>query len=446
LAVKKKAVVLIIIMSAITLAALFASAWFYASYKLSRLDYYKELITKTVAERFNRNITYETGKASLSLSEGLSIKITNLVVTEKDGLSNFLNVKNAYLRVQVFPLLINRLVFGDVVLTEPRLSLKRDKAGILNIADLLVRKEDEASPKFRKIVIEKGMVNILDEAASEQGLVTSLEDFQCRIDSTFWTKWSRFHIKTSIIEDKNKSELLLNGFYRPAPSSRPFYESRVRASVHLKGADIRHYVSYFKKYTPFEKIGGLVNADIKFSGRFSDLKSKGTIQVKNALVDYPAVFRDILQPKMMQLDYAIRRNAGSLNLNVPSMTIDKFKAKGNLEISDLDKKDPFIKATAETSAFAIKEARPYIPWGIIHKGVGSFIETHIKDGKFRLVEGKLHGRLSQIANMNKKENIDVLYIRAEINNGVFEASKTTPVFHDISGILELRKREFSLKI
>ena len=87
------------------------------------------------------------------MRKGLSIQITNLVVTEKDGLSNFLNVKNASLRVQVFPLLINRLVFGEVVLNEPRVSLKMDKTGVLNIADLLVQKEDDTSPKFRKIVI-----------------------------------------------------------------------------------------------------------------------------------------------------------------------------------------------------------------------------------------------------------------------------------------------------
>ena len=445
MAIKKRTVVLIIILSAITFAVLFASSWFYASHKLSRLDYYKESITKTFAEKFNRNITYETGKASLSLREGLAIQITNLVVREKDGSSNFLNVKNAYLRVKVFPLLINRLVFGEIVLHEPRLSLKRDKAGVLNIADLLVRKEDEASPKFRKIVIEKGSVNFADEAVNVQSLITSLEDLQLRIDLPFWTKWSRFHIKASVIEDKNRAELVLDGFYRPAPSHKQFYESKVRASVHLKGADIKHYGSYLKRYTPFEKMAGLMNADIKFSGRFSDFKSKGTIQVKNAMVDYPNVFRDILRPRMIQLNYTLKRDTDSLNLNVPRLVVDKFKAKGNLGIDDLDKQDPFIKATAETSVFALREVRPYIPWGIIHKGAGNFLDKHIKDGKFRLIEGDLHGKLSQIAHMNKKESIDVLSIRAEVNKGIFEAAQTAPVFRDISGILELKKREFSLK-
>ena len=115
MSIKKRTVVIIIILSVITLTALFASAWFYASYRLSRLDSYKESIMKTVAEKFNRDITYETGKASLSLSEGLFLQFTNLTITEKDRLSSFLNVKNASFRVKVFPLLINRVVFREEI-------------------------------------------------------------------------------------------------------------------------------------------------------------------------------------------------------------------------------------------------------------------------------------------------------------------------------------------
>ncbi|HAR48835.1 MAG TPA: hypothetical protein DCR81_01720 [Smithella sp.] len=444
MAIKKRTVVIVVILSAITLTALFASAWFYASYKLSRLDSYKESIVQAVVEKLNRNITYETGKASLSLSDGLFLQFTNLVVKEKGSSLDFLNVKNASLKVKVFPLLINRVVFREIILNEPRVALKRDKTGVLNIADLLEKKEDENAPKLRKIIIKKGTVNFLDEVASEQGLLTSLENFQCRIDSTFWTKISYFNIKTSVIEDKNKAELTLNGFYRPAPLEKPFYESKVRASVQIKGADIKHYGAYLKKYTPFEKMAGYVNADIKFSGRFSDFKSKGTIQVKKALLDYPEVFRTILQPRIIHLDYALKRDADSLNLDVSRVAIDNFEAKGNLEIDDLNKKDPLLKSSAVTKTFDLKEIRSYIPWGIIHKDVGNFIDKHVKDGAFRLIEGKLNGRLSQITHMNKKESVDVLSIEAEVNKGVFKAHQTAPVLHDISGILELKKRKFSL--
>lgn len=104
-----------------------------------------------------------------------------------------------------------------------------------------------------------------------------------------------------------------------------------------------------------------------------------------------------------------------------------------------------MKASAITTMFQLKEVKPYVPWGIIHKGVGDFIQEHIKDGKFRLIEGKLKGRLSQIANINGKEGVDVLSIKAEVDNGVFEVVPSAPLFNDIKGILELKRRQFSIK-
>jgi uncharacterized protein involved in outer membrane biogenesis len=445
LAVKKRTIIIIVLVAVVTLSALFASAWFYASYKLSRLDYYKESIAKAVVEKWNRNITYETGKASLSLMDGLSLQFTNLAITEKDRSSAFLNVKNASFRVKLLPLLINRVVFSEAIFGEPRVSLKRDKSGVLNIADLLTKKEDENAPKFRKIIVEKGSMTFLDQSAGEPGLLTSLENFQCRIDSTFWTKISHFNIKTSVIEDKNRAELALDGFYSPPPAEKPFYESKVRASIHLKSADIKHYDSYWRKYTPLEQMAGYVDADMTFSGKFSDFKSKGTINVKRATLNYPGIFRDTLQPRMIQLDYALKRDTGSIKLDVSRVAVDKFEAKGSFEMDDLDKKDPLLKASAETRTFDLKEVRYYIPWGIIPRGVGNFIDKHVKDGDFRLIEGTLNGRISQLAHMNNKESVDVLSIEGEVNKGVFEAHPTAPLFHDINGILELKKRQFTLK-
>ena len=446
MAIKKRTVIIIILLASVVLiAALCVHAWFYISDKVAHLDSYKELITKTATENLNRNLTYETGKATLTLRDGLAVQFTNVVIKERDGSSNFLNVRNAFLRVNILPLLRNRLVFGEVILSGPRVSMKRDSAGVLNIADLLARKEDDKTPKIRKLIVENGWATFLDQAAGDGDFLISLENLNGHIYSPFWTKKSYFHINTSVIENANKAELALDGTYRPAPYEKPVYESTVNASIHLKETDLKHYNSYLKKYTPIKQMAGLLNADVKLSGKFSDFKSKGSITVKNAQLNYPGVFSSIIRPRMIQVDYALKRDAKSLNLDVSRVAVDKFEAKGSFEMDDMDKKDPLLKASAITSVFVLKEVKSYIPWGIIQKDVGNYIQEHIKDGNFRLVEGKLKGRLSQIAHMNDKESADVLFIRGEVNKGVFEAGSKAPVFHDISGILELKKRQFSLK-
>ena len=132
----------------VVITALLVRAWFYAADKVSRPDSYKEYIIKTVSEKLKRSITYETGTAALTLRDGLSMQFTNLIIKEKDGSSDFLKVDKASVRINILPLLRNRLVFGEVVLHQPRVSLKRDSSGVLNIDDLLKREEDEKAPKI----------------------------------------------------------------------------------------------------------------------------------------------------------------------------------------------------------------------------------------------------------------------------------------------------------
>ena len=45
--------------------------------------------------------------------------------------------------------------------------MKRDSAGVLNIADLLTRKENNKAPKIRKLIIEKGLATFLDQTLGE---------------------------------------------------------------------------------------------------------------------------------------------------------------------------------------------------------------------------------------------------------------------------------------
>ena len=442
---KKRIIIVIVVSAVIAFAALLTRAWFYAADKVAQPDSYREYITKTVSDKMHRAVSYEKSAASLTLRNGLTFNFTNLVIREKDNASDLLRADEALVRVNILPLLSNRLVFGEVILKRPRAYLKRDRAGVLNIADLLIRKEDKKAPKIRKIIIEKGSVAFWDQAADPVGLLTSLENLDGRINALFWTNRYRFHLKASIIENRNLAALELSGFFSPVSSGKPVYESKVRASVHLTGADLKHYSSYLKKYTAIEQMSGKLNTDMTFSGRFSDFKSKGTVTVKNASLYYPGVLTSYVHPRLLHLNCSLKRDRKSLYLDVARLAIDNFNAKGSFEIDDLDKKDPFLKASAITTMFQLKEVKPYVPWGIIHKGVGDFIQEHIKDGKFRLIEGKLKGRLSQIANINGKEGVDVLSIKAEVDNGVFEVVPSAPLFNDIKGILELKRRQFSIK-
>ena len=178
----KKRTIIIILISFVAVVALLASAWFFASYQLSRLETYKESITAAMKKSWDRDVAYEKGKATLTLRTGLALQFTNLVVREKAGPENVLVIKNAFFRVQILPLLRNKIVLGEIILDQPRLLLKRDSAGVLNIDDLLKGEKKETGMEFRRITVRQGLVIFADQAAGGGGLVTSLGNLYCRID------------------------------------------------------------------------------------------------------------------------------------------------------------------------------------------------------------------------------------------------------------------------
>lgn len=477
---RNRNIVILIIAAALTaLTLLFAGAWLFASKQLSKLDTHKEIILKTMGSALDRNVTYEKGQATLTLREGLSIQFTNLMIWEKDDATDLLRIETASFRVDFLPLLAKRVVLREAILHEPRLSLKRDQNGILNIADLLNReKKPEMSLDLKKVTIENGALIFIDQTAGVKGLKTSLTNLQCRIDPKRFGAASQFKIIATLNEQKNRGSLLLAGTFHPAPSGKPLKESTLNASIRLTGMDISHYRSYLRddvsNQTPrsklpryarnvvisqqaaanqsasrssgIEQLAGNLDMETTVSGTFARFTAKGSVKVKDALLAYPHVFQRSLRPRLLQADYVLTRNEGTLSLEVARLVIDRVAVAGRFVIRDMDKDDPLLEAAAATSTFSLTEMRSYVPWGIIPSSVGDFIQAHVTGGHFRLVEGRVSGRLSQITGMMKQENAGVLSIRAEVDKGIFVvgAGDKTPHFTDISGTLELKNRQFSV--
>ena len=424
---------------------IFTSAWFYVSDKLSRLETYRESIQKIAKEQIRRGVTFEEGKAGLSLFNGLEVELTRLTVTEKDLSSDFVSVKKAVFRVKTLPLLIKKVVIADAVLEQPVLTLRRDKQGILNIDDLLNSDKKKTGVTFRRLQVNQGKVNYIDRAVSLDGLTTSLEDICLSLNSAFGRERYDFNVTVSVKEGTHRAGLWLKGRYRPASPGRPVYESLLHVTGHLKGMDLEHYNPYLKKYSPIREIAGQLDAEIEYSGMFSNFTSRGMVDIRDGRLIYPQVFRDRLEPRKLRCRYDLSRSTENLRLNVSQLQIDDFEASGGMAVKEIHHHDPLLEVNAATSAFSMKSVRPYIPWAMMGQEAGDFINAHIRDGRFRLTEGKLRGRLSQIADMNKKENAGLLFLRAEVDEGVFVIAPDVPVFHRISGTMEFGNRQFFLR-
>ncbi|NLA40049.1 MAG: AsmA family protein [Smithella sp.] len=441
----QKKIILFFGTGAAAVAVLLVSAWLFVSWKLSQPDAFREPLTKIISQELNRPVHYDEGSGSLSLRKGLAFKFTGIAVREKDGVSGFINIRSARLRLDILPLLKNQFSLRDVLLDRPVLRLKRDIAGELNIDDLLEKPRKETSLKVRNITIEKGSVIFEDQAAGDDGITTRLDDLDCVVDSSLWRNRFQYQISAILVEDRNKAPLSLKGTFEPSPSYKPFWAGTLKSSIRLTGSDLQHYAAYLKNKASIEQLAGLLDVETIFSGSLTNFSAKGSATMKNVQIACPNAFSNPLTPRMIRLDYTLNRDTGKLSLDVARLAIDGFEAGCRLNIEDLDKEDFFLTVTAKTSAFSLKEMRPYIPWKIFPKTMENFIAGHIRDGNFRLNEGTLKGRKSQIAHIDGPENAGVLSLRADVNGGVFTAHQTAPDFHDIRGALELQNRRFRLR-
>ena len=96
-----------------------------------------------VSQELNRPVHYEKGRGSLSLRKGLTFTFTGIVIKERDGVSDFINIRSAFLHLNILPLLKDQISLREVLLDRPAFSLKRDRTGELNIADLLAKQRKE---------------------------------------------------------------------------------------------------------------------------------------------------------------------------------------------------------------------------------------------------------------------------------------------------------------
>ncbi|HRV43655.1 MAG TPA: AsmA-like C-terminal domain-containing protein [Smithellaceae bacterium] len=441
----KKKFILFFAISAVAVSVLLASAWLFVSWKLSQPDAFREPLTRMIGKELNRPVQYDGGSGSLSLRKGLVFTFAGFVIKEKDGAADFVRIRSARLRLEILPLLKNQFSLKDVLLDRPVLRLRRDTTGELNIADLLAKSRKETALKISNIAIEQGSVTFEDQAAGNATVTTRLDNLDCAIDSPLWGSRFQYRMHATLVEDQNKAALSLKGTFEPAPPENPFWTGDLEAALQLKGSDLRHYAPYLNRRAPIERLGGLLDADTTFSGTLKNFSSKGSATVKSALLDCSEAFSKPLTPQTVRLDYELSRDAGSLSLKVTRLAIDRFEAGGRLSIQNMDREDFFLTATAASLPFALKEMRPYIPWKIIPKTVGDFIAGHIRDGNFRLLEGTLKGRKSQITRIGKPENAGVLSLRADVSGGVLTAHPTAPDFHDIRGSLELQDRRLLLR-
>jgi len=407
------------------------------------LDSYKPRILSLLEKSLQRQVTYETASFSRQLIPAFVIK--GLTIKEKTGGTNLLTVDRLTFRLALLPLIHKEVRLGGIVLDRPLLTLARNQAGVLSISDLFSGEPSAYDLQVSDIQVKNGSIHFTDHLRGGEVILTSLEKLDLQVNGLTRGGTTGFKLSTLLQAQGERAEISLAGKVEIPPREVPFMDAKLEGAFSVKNLDAGRYWPYYGRFLPFERIQGRLDIEGGvFKGNLHEFATKGSLSLRDLRLNYPAVFREPLTPRQIVLGYDLEVTAKKISAKSLDLKIDGLQVKGNGDFADIHGTDPRLTVQVSSAPFRLEEIRNYIPYGIIPRGTADFIEQHIKGGIFRLNEGRLDGRISQIAHMDQGSNYNALLIRASVDNGVMTFGPQVPLLSAIKGGLEFRGKDFNL--
>jgi hypothetical protein len=404
------------------------------------LDTYKAQIVAQVRSALKRDLRYASGDFSLRF--GPAFTFTDVTIKEKDGVADFVKADALTIKIAIIPLLRKELVLSKMVLEHPAIELSRDRAGLFNISDLLT---GPSHAGIRSVELKKARIRFSDRIFSDTPVVTELGDTDLYLSRLMRGKNCDVKLSGALLTASAKVPLFLAGAVKVPEHGAPWSSCQITGRVRTGYLDAGHFFPYYSRFVPFRSVAGLVSLEGSFRGRPSAFKSKADIKVARLDLDYPQVFHARLTPKFVKGSLEMELAEQSLDLNGVKLNVDGLGVEGSCRLSEIHSGDMRITARGTTNRFDLRQFRQYIPYGIIVKETADFIEQKVLGGFYRLEEGRLDGRVSQILHMERGQNYNILAVRAHVDDGLVNYGGGFPVVSAIKGELLLAGKDFILK-
>ncbi len=406
------------------------------------LDTYKGKILAELQKSLNRQVIYDTGR--FTINYGPAISFSNVVIKEPDGNSTFVTIEQLTCRISLIPLLQKRVVITGLQADKPTAMVERSPDGRFNFSDLIEREDGTTPPlSINHLRIREGTITFSDRHITPAGLVTKLVSTDLYLSSL--TRGEKSDLKLSgEFAEGGSGKFSISGKAELAPKDKPLSDTKIDLKIATKNLDVSHFWPYYSSHVPFKRILGLLEADTVFDGSLQEFTSSGRVAFSGLRFDYQPIFRGALTPKDLHFKYSLEVTSKDILVKALELALDGVTVKGSCAIRDINTADPRITAQAITSTFDFAKCNQYIPYGIIVKDTADWIEQHIKGGIYRLDDGRLDGRVSQILHMERGQNYNVLYIKGRVEKGLVSYGSSVPTFNNIKGILEMKGKDFLL--
>jgi len=412
-------------------------------HKLHEIDTYKNDILRVLGESLGRDIQYDSGAGIVGWHPGFSF--SKVVIREKSSSEIFVTADVLVTRLSVLPLLFNRVVIKDLNLEKPLVYLIRHSDGTLNIQDLLEGTEGP-EVQIHKLSLDNGTIVFTDRAFHGKEHIHRLNEVDFSMTDMARGSTGRFDLSALLISREGQGSLKIAGRINLSHDENFWETARINVRLEGKKIHLASYWDYYQPYVPFQKVSGQVSLETTIKGRLNDFRAEGKIQMEELRFPYPDVFRSVLSPRNVLLEYAVAMTPDEITLKKIDLSVDQFHIMGDVSVRDISSRNPRIIAHGKSNAFKLEDYSSYIPFAVIPQGTSGFIEKNIKGGVCRLDMMRLDGRLDEIAHMEKGDNHRVLSVRATIlKDGVLQLAENVPLLHKIRGELVVEGKDFILK-
>ena len=409
-----------------------------------RLDTYKDQILAELSSVLHRKVSYRTG--DFTLRYGPSFTFTGATITERDGTTEFLRADRLILRIALIPLLEKKIIIKELDLDAPHAYITRNRDGSFSFSDLLEQKPSSVTLQVRRIKVSRGTIDLTDLKATPEGVRMVLTGTDILLGRISRGKKGSVSF-AAMLGDGQRSfgSVSIKGQARIAPATETLDHSHLDLDLITSGLDAGPFWPYYRQYVPFKKIEGKLTTKSSFKGEIGTFTAKGSLKITGGRLDYQPVFHAVLEPRELNLTYSLDLNRDEINVKAIDATVDGVRIRGSCAIRDLTTRDPRIIAQASSTPIRLEDFSRYIPYGIIVKDTSEFIEQKIKGGLYRIIDGRLDGKVSQILTMEKGTNYNILHVRGTVEKGIVAWGGGVPPFTDIKGELELAGKDFNLK-
>lgn len=411
--------------------------------RLIDVNAYRDDIVSALQQTLNRKVSFAHGEFSMHF--GPTFTFDRVAIKDSDGELNLLSAKRISIRLALIPLLERKVVLRNVVVETADVRLERNSAGKLNIEDLLVPRPGTYQLHLAKVQIKGGVLHWRDRSIQKQGFLADIQIRNLLLDGI-----RRGHRGTLKLDctlpalSGAPGQISLAGSVRLPADGRPLSESELNLNADVKQVEPLRYWPYFGRFIPFGPAGGRLDLDSRFKGQAREFSAKGKLRIANLSLVWPKVFHHPVNPRLAQLEYELKRSGSSLDMSALQLAVDGLNLRGSCRLQDISSSDPRITAKASSEPFRLEKVRQWIPYGIIADDASRYIEEHITGGLFRLENGLLDGRVSQIAHMERGTNYNVLRIKGAVEKGIVSYGPKVPAFTNVKAGLDLLGKDFIL--